>query len=1265
MPSQPEIHPVAPSGEGNPSLIDGLLKILEANVEPRAPKSKQPKKELNVTAEKKKANEVIARLKQGVFPKDEMPKTPEIREKILREQLASGNTQGFIKEVQDIPNDPKILDVLTDILTAPPELQNDSRWLLAKGAEIRSAMRTDMPIDQQKAARTILKNIYQKIAAIESVDMGDPIVRTSKDPEVRGKVEFVELAGNSLLPEAGVMPVPGPATASNAVENIFQDSGDPLAGSFLERELREIKFRLVTDAHSSLHDTHKLARFQQEIEDAAVKQGGFDSPGVQREVREAKQRIQAVIDEALAAQQARLSIRGRESRMPVDDKDRDWIYEKDAAGNPEKPPDVPGILPDGSTVVMSKQPLRDMLESFEGNANARDEHIANDMIKALQDLAKADNYISIEDIRPYVAKIHNQIKTTRSLHWVPDHNEMALIAENWVERDKIFYKRIEEVLTSSFEQAREVMNLYAEGGVDAFIAAVREAHPGEVGRKMAARYLHLKKSIYFNHDLELITRGSAGEVELLKKLAAMSHTSFMREAVSDPITQSMLGSMEQALRKILRDHDGYLPPDLFTVRNGSTFWDELGMQFFKEKVLSGTVYDFKRKPDGSPVDKPSNVGFEVGDLFTIEHFNNQSLRLLAAQQQAKGIGMLTNRLLELFASAKAPGFETTDSSFSSIPYEGIARFFRPKAHLFGKYKFADLSHKSVFATIVGARMPELVNFVKWSPEDCDEVSRAVASGELSDWLEKKYGKTIGEKIYKEAKPFTEIVDEFFWTGRFGPHSAWGEIDATLYWTDLMREKEGGSVRIGRAEWWADRYLGGKDATWWKDHYPKLKKTSWDDLKNTKEGREIRGKLARAYKAWTWAQMTLRSPEIVAENVFSTTNGVQAEKKNAPDLRKMLIRQILGIDLDTQVSTEATPNQTQMNFMNRIAVLDVDVAAIQRAALYGGVNGAPRDIVDADYNILKLGRKDPNNAWSVTEEQRRSQAKNYIESVHRQVLGNWQTIGDWQRELGISFGRERAMDRQNHPKVDAGGNPVFMDDMLQIANFEQIDAILARHGGKLTKELLDRPQYYYMGMDDMRIEDMDITNLGERAFSRLNNDLDARQQAVGIMGKLFDEFRPHMDEKTVLKLLGDLYNVEKGGRGPDSGRAFVYYFARLFGEYYRGDKYTKIPIVGRILQRYGPPSSIAQEIHRKEKGDVWSINNEKAWLHKVAQIAALPGEELEANGTQNKYSIERLERELVAGDAWAIAEMAIIGVVLTSMVVSFSAVTKQVEEGVKH
>ncbi|MBI4065077.1 hypothetical protein HY409_01780 [Candidatus Gottesmanbacteria bacterium] len=1046
----------------------------------------------------------------------------------------------------------------------------------------------------------------------------------------------------------------------------------------LPNELRtpEVLFAMWTDFASDIPLASLTAQARQEYYDmqrvvrkamvdaARYNPGSAIAPDVVDKVMPEEFSINAADLVRLANQPPEVferSLRTDRSSALTPEKDRFWIYDAtDREGVEREVADKPETLDDGRTITRNKQPLRDVLKQLESMPYLDDERSLNQAYEMLANALGPHSEVTRTDLEPYASKIREQMLLLRGQRWAPNAAEMKELKTDWKARDRMFFDRIDNVLRNPFQQAREVMNLYDEVGVDAFIKAVEKL----CGPKVAAHYEHLKQSIFLNHDLDIIARHASGDVELFKKLTHIAHTSYMRTATTDPLAVAMMSSYEQALREILHDNNGFLPPSLFGFNEvggaASTqhiYWDELAMKIFKSKVSAGIIRDFKRYNDGIGVARHDNIGYELADNpFTQQDLEEQFKRIQATQHMAKGVSIFNHRILEIFASAKAAGLETSSWKFGSIPYEGIARFFRPHGHLFGKYGMGELSHDPVFKTLFGGEeIPVSLNFMRWSPDDWREVKDAMAHGTLEAWVAKKYPGKIGKKVAERIKPFLNIMEEFSWTGRFGPHSGWGENDATVYFTDKQREYEGGSMRLAKAEWWADRYLEHTE-------------TNWKDKKNTPDGREKLRKLKLAYSAWVWAQLTLRSPETVAQNVYITDTGLASADKKAPSLRKVLIKKILGIDIDTQVATERTPDQTQEQYAQRVGILQADIAVIQQAALYGGHGKTPREIIDADYDLIKDDPKNPlidfGTGQPITAEQRIREARQYIEGVKRAVLGdNIKTIGDWQRVLGISF-------------VTNDFSGKNSENMLHIANWEQIESILRGVGGgedtvlgklgKLGEKLINRPQDIYMGMDDVRWEELDVANLGERAFARLTNDLEYRKVAVEKMMALLGEFKQHMDQKKVLQLMEEMYRAELAGRGPDSARAFVYYFARLFGEYYRGHGLTKIPYLGQLLRRTLPwKMSVAQMVHGKDRGDVWSINNVKQFLDLVAQIGALPEKEIAENGALNKYSMERLEKELVAGRGWAILEMIIIGYAIAAAIALAGGATKSVEEESKN
>lgn len=417
-------------------------------------------------------------------------------------------------------------------------------------------------------------------------------------------------------------------------------------------------------------------------------------------------------------------------------------------------------------------------------------------------------------------------------------------------------------------------------------------------------------------------------------------------------------------------------------------------------------------------------------------------------------------------------------------------------------------------------------------------------------------------------------------------------------------------------------------------------------------------MQRAYKTWVWVQLIQRSPLTVAENVFLTPDGRNNEKGNAKSLRRELIQSILGFDTKEKIATEATPNDEQLRYVKRVGILEADIASVQRVALYGGPKGEPRDIREEDFMCIRDDIKwarDPVTGEPLDVEKRRTQAKLFFQGVKDHMLADgMRSSGDWERKLGITLVPKTYVTK---------GESRDYKDMLDFTKWKDIDTILTeKNSGKLlSASIVDPSQDIYMGMDDVHAGELDLKNLGSRAFTRLTNDFLNRWQAVNIMPKLLAGLGPKMDKRVYFDDLKKMYEFERAGRGPEnSAKAFYYHFARVGGEYYRGTKWGEAPILGKILGRFYP-TSVAKRAWTSEYGDAWSINNMKEYIHELANQAVLPVPEVNPDGTINEYSIKRLERELLATPGWAIAEIIIIGYAIAVTATTAAALAKTKSE----
>ncbi|MBI3576535.1 hypothetical protein HY086_00660 [Candidatus Gottesmanbacteria bacterium] len=947
----------------------------------------------------------------------------------------------------------------------------------------------------------------------------------------------------------------------------------------------------------------------------------------------------------------------------------DWIY-RDKRGLKEEPP-LDARDSSGNQIDMS--PLRDTLVKINNYGDVYRPDVLEGAAQLLKQAwekqkklaSNAGVTLSDEFFENHYEKYRKRILEKYEIMMSERYeNNPQLIVDmrNHEKREKMFYERLKTVLQNPNNRSRDQFNLYAEADLDKFLHALGNVCGSEVNQY----YTNLKDAIFAFHDLDVMARHPTGDAETYMKTVHYIINPFAVQAASDPLAEAMIQSYEEALKMTRDNNDGFFPSGYFSYHplthiNG---WDTDAMKIFKLKVQAGLIREVAWDKDDllpklesveKPQDKMTQIEgrvYALGDELKLipeelkdsEAYKAQELRFSAVQQMAKGMGILTNRYLELFSFARVAGYKsalggTRDQKFSSTPYEGMARWFNPMAHWFGKFLFGEQAHGAIFATMFGADMGTIKNFITFSPRDWIEVNDAVLNGSLSAWCKKRFGEAEGKK----AERLLDMMGQFAFSGRFGPLSTWGENDATLYNTDLDREREGGSMRLMRVGAWTEATFrrqyeatnGKVDDKEWVKH--------WQHLKHdTVESEKIK-KLTRAYKTWIWSQTLLRSPSVAFGYLRDSDNGL-FDETNPNLLRNSLIRKVLGIDVEGRLASEATAGQLGRELASRIQILIGDLSVVQRAALYGGNNHMPREIHESDFDLIRgsVTYEKDGKTFTVSQEQRRHEALEFWKGYMDRVLKHANTSEWWKTALGAEF------DDKNN---------------LVLKNWEHIDDVLANlhtHGAMICTDLVDKKQYVHMGTEDVQWRYLDLAALGERHWARRANDLFQRTKSLTAQMKLLKEFRAHPDLKVIPKILEEMYNEELSGNGPDTAWMFTYYWSRAIGQFYRQAKFAEFPILGRLASRF-VPASVAQVIYGTEDGTAWSINNEKRFVHEVVQAAKLPHQRVLPDGSEYNYTEEQLTKELVATPRWALLEMIVIGYVLAGSAMALSAASKSKDD----
>ncbi len=163
-------------------------------------------------------------------------------------------------EKTPLPRDERVLKIVEDLLMADEEMAADPAFLRQSAEKLVGVVQeSGFNSVAGREARRYLHRVVLEAPQLQDLELS----------------VYPAIAGGS----------------PSAVEEIFSDSGDPLAGTVLEAELKKYKQLLRYDT-SDLHDTHKVARFIDEIKEIGYKQGLPEA-----QVKDAVGRLQRVITE--------------------------------------------------------------------------------------------------------------------------------------------------------------------------------------------------------------------------------------------------------------------------------------------------------------------------------------------------------------------------------------------------------------------------------------------------------------------------------------------------------------------------------------------------------------------------------------------------------------------------------------------------------------------------------------------------------------------------------------------------------------------------------------------------------------------------------------------------------------------------------------------------------------------------------------------------------------------------------------------------------
>ncbi|MBI4029475.1 MAG: hypothetical protein HY376_03880 [Candidatus Blackburnbacteria bacterium] len=1154
----------------------------------------------------------------------------------FKQKLEQRADSKLVKQIKQRtqPRDQRVVSILNELLTV--EESNK-----------------DYPHKVEAAARR-LKDLaleFMSTKAIYVAEGGEVVAQDARRclrelmeayPEYKGKLEPLMLEAHPTI-KGGAPTPPAPEVYNEA---------DPTKETVIThpdliQKLKDINYNLRINARYR-EDTHRLNNDVQEIS----KLKGIPED----QVEEAIKRVNILIKvaEHKGAGGASISF-------------SDWIDEKDAHGNRVEPEDT---YTDPSGATHDLRGLKDVLKELRGMGGIDDPRQWGRQFAALEALAmNPDGTPSpIADIvQPYIDRMDRtfgQLYGER-LRLTPDM--VHKMSTDSTYRDEQFYERLKKLLEEPDGESHHIMGLYEKHDMDAFMHAVSEMEvlgpdrkpvPEHERREITEdirRMYQLRIDALMNfHDVDYWARHGSGDIKSFQGTVARIQNHQAKEVLSDPYVQTMRNCYEKALLFIRASHNGYIPPNLLSpdpLRHGRTYLDDVALEFFQAKVAAGELYDIRRDAHGRTIrdaDYRGNVFSLNKKPMTLEDLEHQRLRVMAAQQIARGVLVLDMRTLEIIGMSKVPGFDhpefgITEVAFSSKPYGQLARHFNIMAEWMGKYKMGVTLHVPYFQTLIEGKSE---HFRLWNSNQWREVLNAVTEGKL----EEKFGSKDAH-----ARRLIDMIDEWSFSGRNGPMSAWGIHDSTIGWSDRDRERLGGSIRMAGAKEWAEEKIKkdyerenkGKGEVWIGEHWAKDKSEgNWKD--------EI-DKLFKTKRAWLWVQTTMRHPTIVAGYLREKVGVPQKDKplkQEYRNIRDRIIVEILGDELreilkdnkgipdhlkDAGVSpmeqyysiSSRTPGDDQREFLKRVAQLEADVDSVQQRAMEIKT-GKPRDITESDFDII-------------TDEKRRNNAKLYWKKTQEVVLGSW-SADKWYAELDVEF--------------DGKGNVGFgkyrdIDKTLEDANKDSRSLIC-------DKDLLTKSMMQHMSTEDVQWRFLDIETLGPPHWNRRVGDLGARIESEQKSIAFLDKLVANPDIPKLAEALREVYIAEKS-HDPRQGHKLVWMLAKPTGELYRQDHWGRlIPFVGRVGSRVFK-TSIAQRFLGTTRAAAWSANNERQWVDQFSDGATLPLKRFLGGQDWGPYNAQDLAKSL--GGTWyqQALEFFLIGTSIAAAVTLLQAFTESRKE----
>lgn len=998
-----------------------------------------------------------------------------------------------------------------------------------------------------------------------------------------------------------------------------------------------------------------------------------------------------------------------------------------------------------------KQVLRGLAEQFENAKKSISQNV--DFTNKTQQETFEQNYQLIQQAyekvgKLWVDKFHEGSKIDEEIA----HNygsrelfEQALLEDSDL-MDYWFYHIMEPVLyNSSIESQQHLFSLWVAGDMERFLNIVgrkRDAQGHNVGKTLVDRYYMLKNTILQAHDMDFFAAHPSQDIKEFIQSTAFFMNRYIDNAMQDPMVVEAKRLYELALLSTRENHNGFIPKEYldWNVGRGGIWWDRQVERMLRQTIENKQLHHVKMDPVTGDFDftrwgrkqidpdKPMTLDdLYGGQPPQSTHWRRQlgDLKIAAALKQAKGLGLVDMRLLEIIGRSKGTGaqmdkkigekYSFKGDGFSSIPYEGIVRHIEPLIHYFTRYGIGTHKFAPFFNMLI-------TDHHDWDPERMRRLLQLYYDGD-HDTMRKEFGNEIDTRL-------TSMDNPFGFSGMWGTYTKWRTGEGTADFDDWELERTLSTAN--RLSIVGDRLIRG-EAGWQVSNMSDEKKTDSFYREQDNKWMGADGKTAAQLyhdlrEDYRKSLLRTGDYELIKvaqdEHLFEIkwrTIGIKEEGSTGKSYQKMLEDHLADVKKRGGKVLEHEMEQRQKK-LERAYKAYIWITAAMRSPLIVArelvsekpyfINGHKRtgalrkkiiwDILKIDIDELdkqRTPRTDETgkekiiadletavfSASEIAHRQGRDLTDADFETIHdlklrEQARKYWHMVRDvmngpfsadkWYKKIGIYFRPEDL------------AKPVGL--RFHHIDWARVDKISLAHVGErnhsifsddregmcdrselMDTYLVDRDWRYLFSTEDMGWEYLNVGAFGERNVVRRAGDLASHVQFNQGLEELLTNFlTERLDMEKTGEQLKKMWVAMSGDFGDIANEACGR-IAYTIGQMYRkADWSWRIPVIGQLVNIF-KPSSIMQILYDQKHADSLGPNELYKWVHKVEELDILPPtrkSKLTGKPTfWSEWDTELLEHRLGATQANMIYEIITMGAIIAILITLWRAFTAPSEE----